>query len=103
MAPFEVALVPIGAARSARVRETAERLYRELTEAGLEVLLDDRDERPGIVFADMELIGIPHRVVVSERGLKDGRIEYQARRSSEPHGLALQDAVRYVKSRVCEE
>ena len=59
------------------MRETAERLYRELAAAGIDVLLDDRDERPGVMFADMELIGIPHRVVVGERGLKDGSVEYQ--------------------------
>ena len=86
IAPFQVALVPIGYGKSAEVRETADTLYRELTAAGFEVLLDDRDERPGVMFADMELIGIPHRIVVGERGLKDGpdRIPGPARRKAQP-------------------
>ncbi len=101
MAPFELALVPIGMGKSAQVRETVERLYRDLTTAGIDVLLDDRDERPGVAFADMELIGIPQRVVVGERGLKNGSIEYQARGSLKAETIALQDAVKYVKSRIC--
>src|SRR5206468_1428637 len=72
IAPFHVALVPIGYGKSAGVRDAADSIYRVLTEAGFEVLLDDRDERPGVMFADMELIGIPHRIVVGERSLKDG-------------------------------
>ena len=80
MAPFQVALLPIGANRSAAVRETAESLYRELRAAGIEVLLDDRDARPGVMFADMELIGIPHRVVIGERNLAAGQLEYRGRR-----------------------
>ncbi len=103
MAPFELALLPIGASKSAQVRETAERLYGELAAAGIDVLLDDRNERPGVMFADMELIGIPHRVVVGERGLKDGRIEYQGRRDAQAQPIALQDAVPSLKSKVCGE
>ena len=102
IAPFELALAPIGLGKSARVRETAERLYSELREAGIDVLLDDRDERPGVMFADLELIGIPHRIVVGERGLKNGQLEYQARRDAKATTIALQDALNYVKSRVCE-
>jgi prolyl-tRNA synthetase len=101
MAPFELALVPIGAGKNAQVRAAAETLYRDLTAAGVDVLLDDRDERPGVAFADMELIGIPHRVVVGERGLKTGQVEYQARRDPKAQLLALQDAVQSVKSMVC--
>ena len=101
MAPFELAVVPIGFRKSAQVRETAEKLHRELTAAGVDALLDDRDERPGVAFADMELIGIPHRVVVGERGLKNGQIEYQGRRDPQAQAIALQDAVKSVKSRVC--
>jgi prolyl-tRNA synthetase len=101
MAPFELALVPIGARKSAQVRETAETLYRDLVAAGIDVLFDDRDERPGVVFADMELIGIPHRVVVGERGLKNGQVEYQGRRDAKAQPVILQDAVKYVKSMVC--
>ena len=79
IAPFQVAIVPIGYKKSAAVREACDKLHDELTAAGLEVLLDDRDERPGVMFADMELIGIPHRVTVGDRGLKEGKLEYQHR------------------------
>jgi prolyl-tRNA synthetase len=101
MAPFELALVPIGMRKSAAVREAAEGLYRDLRAAGIDVLLDDRDERPGVIFADMELIGIPHRVVVGERGLKGGNVEYQGRRDAQARPIALQDAVESLKSMVC--
>jgi prolyl-tRNA synthetase len=84
IAPFHVSLVPIGYAKSEAVRETADALYGELSAAGVEVLMDDRDERPGVLFADAELIGIPHRIVVGERGLKEGVVEIQARRDREP-------------------
>lgn len=80
MAPFLLAIVPVGYQKSEVVRETADNLYRELLMAGIDVLMDDRNERPGVMFADMELIGISHRVVIGERGLKDGLIEYQGRR-----------------------
>jgi prolyl-tRNA synthetase len=80
MAPFLLAIVPVGYQKSEVVRETADKLYTQLVQAGFDVLIDDRNERPGVMFADMELIGIPHRVVIGERGLKDGVIEYQGRR-----------------------
>jgi prolyl-tRNA synthetase len=102
IAPFELALAPIGLGKSAQVRETAERLYRELQQAGIDVLLDDRDERPGVMFADLELMGIPHRLVVGERGLKAGQVEYQGRRDAKATTIALQDIVNYVKSRACK-
>ena len=102
LAPFELALTPIGLGKSAQVRETAERLYRELAAEGIDVLLDDRDERPGVMFADMELIGIPHRVVIGERGLKNGQVEYQGRRDAQAQPIALQDAVKSLKSKVWE-
>ena len=101
IAPFELAIVPIGAGKSAAVREATERLYAELSAAGIEVLLDDRDERPGVMFADMELLGIPHRIVIGERGLKQGQIEYQGRRDRNAQPIALKDAAAAVKSRVC--
>jgi prolyl-tRNA synthetase len=91
IAPFQVALVPIGYAKNAAVREAADSIYRELSGAGFEVLLDDRDERPGVMFADMELIGIPHRIVVGERGLKDKVVEYQGRRERESRRIPLDD------------
>ncbi|HEU0289647.1 MAG TPA: proline--tRNA ligase [Burkholderiales bacterium] len=101
MAPFDLAIVPIGMGKSAQVRETAGQLYRDLVSAGIDVLLDDRNERPGVMFADMELIGIPHRIVVGERGLKDGKIEYQGRRDAQAQPIDLQNAVPSLKSRVC--
>jgi len=101
MAPFDLAIVPIGMGKSAQVRETAGQLYRDLAAAGIDVLLDDRNERPGVMFADMELIGIPHRIVVGERGLKDGKIEYQGRRDARAQPIDLQNAVPSLKSRVC--
>ena len=91
IAPFQVALVPIGYGKNAAVREAADSIYRELSGAGFEVLLDDRDERPGVMFADMELIGIPHRIVVGERGLKDKVVEYQGRRDRESRRIPVDD------------
>ena len=100
IAPFDITIVPIGMAKSTRTREAAERLHAALEESGVEVLLDDRDERPGIMFADMELVGIPHRVVVGERGLKEGNIEYQARRDAKGQPVPLEDAVEFIKARL---
>jgi len=102
MAPFALAIVPIGMKKSELVRETVEKLYTELQNAGLEVLLDDRDERPGVMFADMELIGIPHRVVIGERGLKEGNIEYQGRRDEKSQPLTLQNALEFLKLKLLE-
>ncbi len=82
MAPFAVAIAPIGYDRSPAVRAAADRLHDELEGAGIEVLLDDRGERPGVMFADLELIGIPHRVTIGERGLGKGEVEYQGRRET---------------------
>ncbi|MGM0915580.1 MAG: proline--tRNA ligase [Pseudomonadota bacterium] len=83
IAPFHIALVPMNAHKSQRVREESEKLYAELTAAGFEVLLDDRDLRPGVKFADHELMGLPHRLVVGDRGLDKGELEYKGRRDSE--------------------
>ncbi|MDP2783045.1 MAG: proline--tRNA ligase [Sulfurimicrobium sp.] len=101
IAPFELAIVPIGMGRSELVKETVEKLYAELKAAGIEVLLDDRDERPGVMFADMELIGIPHRIVVGERGLKEGNLEYQGRRDEKAQAIALNSVLEFVKSKLC--
>jgi prolyl-tRNA synthetase len=92
MAPFSLDIVAIGYAKSEMVRQAADTLYSELVHAGFDVMLDDRDERPGVMFADAELIGIPHRVTVGERGLKEGVIEYQPRRGGEAQKIALSDA-----------
>jgi prolyl-tRNA synthetase len=80
IAPFQVSLVPIGMHKSPEVARAAEEIYEELKSAGIEVLFDDRDERPGVMFADMDLIGLPHRLVIGERGLRKGVIEYKGRR-----------------------
>ncbi|MCG5508924.1 proline--tRNA ligase [Ectothiorhodospira lacustris] len=83
LAPFQVALCPINAHKSQRLREAAEDLYQRLQAAGIDVLMDDRNARPGVMFADMELIGIPHRIVLGERGLDAGEVEYKGRRDAE--------------------
>ncbi len=101
IAPFQLALVPIGYKKSAQVRETCDRLYLELVAAGVEVLFDDRDERPGVMFADMELIGIPHRIVVGERGLKEGKLEYQGRSDQASTPVAVAEVLPFVKARLC--
>jgi prolyl-tRNA synthetase len=100
MAPFELAIVPLGLKRSDAVREAAEALYNQMVDAGIDVALDDRDERPGVMFADMELIGVPHRVVVSERGLKEGALEYQGRRDASGTKIAQSEAVKFIEERV---
>ena len=100
MAPFGVAIAPVGYDRSEAVRTTADRLHDELESAGVEVLLDDRGERPGVMFADLELIGIPHRVTVGDRGLKDGKLEYQGRRDSAATAVPAADIVGFVQSRL---
>jgi len=101
MAPFQVAIAPIGFGKSEAVRNAAEQLYAELSAMGsIEVLMDDRDERPGVMFADLELIGIPHRIVIGERGLKDGMVEYKGRRDAEAQQVPLQDIVKLVKSKL---
>ena len=100
IAPFTVAICPIGGDKSPAVREAAEKLYAELLDGGIDVLLDDRGERPGVMFADMELIGIPHRITVGDRGLKDGRVEYQGRRDAAATAVPLTEAAALVKSRL---
>ena len=87
LAPFDVVLIPINLQRSESIREAAEQLYSELKDMGLEVLFDDRDARPGVKFADAELLGIPHRLVISDRGLEAGELEYRHRRDSEAQML----------------
>jgi prolyl-tRNA synthetase len=99
IAPFEACLVPIGFHKSAAVREAAEKLYAELQAAGIDVLLEDRDERAGVLFADMDLLGIPHRLVLSERGLAAGTIEYKARTAQAPENAPLAEALAFLKGR----
>jgi prolyl-tRNA synthetase len=100
MAPFAVAIAPIGYERSDAVRGLADRLHAELEAAGNDVLLDDRGERPGVMFADLELIGIPHRVTIGERGLKEGIVEYQARRDTAATKVAVADIVSFIRNRI---
>jgi prolyl-tRNA synthetase len=100
IAPFHVAIVPMKMDKSYRVRETAERLHEELEAAGIEVLLDDRNARPGVMFADMELIGIPHRVVIGERSLDEGMFEYRGRRDSENTMVPVEGILSFIKEKL---
>jgi prolyl-tRNA synthetase len=100
IAPFEVVLCPMGYDRSDVVRAEADRLYAALVGAGIDVILDDRGERPGVMFADWELIGVPHRLVIGERGLKEGKIEYQGRRDTEATLLPMAEAADVVAGKV---
>jgi prolyl-tRNA synthetase len=100
LAPFDVVLVGLNWEKAAAVRETAGRIYRELSGAGIEVLLDDRDARPGVKFADAELIGVPHRVVVSERGIAAGRLEYRHRRAPDNEEFPLDSALPFIRERL---
>jgi prolyl-tRNA synthetase len=100
LAPFQVALLPMNAAKSYRVREAAEKLYEELCAAGVEALLDDRNLRPGVMFNDMELIGIPHRVVIGERGLDDGQLEYRHRTATDNEFIPLDGACAAILDRL---
>jgi prolyl-tRNA synthetase len=98
IAPFQVAIAPVGWGKSEQVRATAQRLHDELSAAGLEVLLDDRDERPGVMFADLELIGIPHRITVGDRSLKQAQVEYQTRTETSAQLVNLADIVDRIRS-----
>jgi len=100
LAPFTVVVCPIGADRSPEVKAAAEQLYGELLAAGVDVILDDRGERPGAMFADWELIGVPHRVTIGERGLKEGLVEYQHRRDTEASKLALAEVAGMLKAKL---
>ncbi|MGA7823980.1 MAG: proline--tRNA ligase, partial [Steroidobacteraceae bacterium] len=100
IAPFQLVLVPLNLQKSTRVREVSDRLYAELTAAGIEVLYDDRDARPGVKFADAELLGIPHRLVVAERGLEAGRLEYRARRDSASTEFPQDEALAFMRGRL---
>ena len=96
IAPFEVAIVTLNGHKSPVVAEAGDKLYKQLRQAGYDVLLDDRNERPGVKFADMELIGIPHRFVVSERGLSAGTLEYKGRRDEEKQDIPVDEALSFL-------
>ena len=100
IAPFHVALVPLNLQKSSRVRAVADALYAELSAAGIEVLYDDRDARPGVKFADAELLGIPHRVVVGERGLDAGTLKYRHRRATDSEDFPQHAAIEFIRSRL---
>ena len=100
IAPFPIVLTPVGYGKSEPVRQLAEQLYAELQAAGVDVLLDDRDERPGVMFAEMELIGIPHRLTIGDRGLKEGKVEYVDRRTLQTTPVAVADAYAFVRERL---
>ncbi len=100
IAPFSIVLTPVGYGKSEPVRQVADQLYAELQAAGVDVLLDDRDERPGVMFAEMELIGIPHRLTIGDRGLKEGKVEYVDRRTLQTTPVAVGDAYAFVRERL---
>lgn len=100
LAPFQVAIVPMNMHKSEEVKEAAEKLYAELTAMGIEVLFDDRKERPGVMFSDMELIGIPHTIVIGDRSMKEGNFEYKNRRSGEKTAVAMADIVEHLKAQL---
>ena len=100
IAPFQVAIVPMNMHKSAEVQQAAENLYRELTDLGIEVLFDDRKERPGVMFSDIELIGIPHTVVIGDRSMKEGNYEYKNRRSGEKEAIAMADILSHLKNQL---
>lgn len=100
LAPFQVALAPLNYDKSASVRAVADQLYQQLTDAGIEVLMDDRKERPGVKFADIELMGIPHRVVISERGIEAGTFEYKGRRDSDKQDINADSALAFIQQQL---
>jgi prolyl-tRNA synthetase len=100
IAPFEVVLCPMGYDRSAAVKAETDQLYAALQAAGIDVVMDDRGERPGVMFADWELIGVPHRIVIGERGLKEGKLEYQGRRDAAATPVALAEMADFIRSKL---
>jgi prolyl-tRNA synthetase len=102
MAPFLVSIIPLGYQKSEAVKAAAEKLYAEFSAAGVDVFLDDRNERAGVLLADQELVGIPHRVVIGERGLKEGNVEYKHRRDEANTMVPIAEAVAHVQSRVAQ-
>jgi prolyl-tRNA synthetase len=100
IAPFTLVICPVGMDRSPAVKSAAESLYADLLQAGVDVLLDDRGERPGAMFADWELIGVPHRVTIGDKSLKDGQVEYQHRRDSAATKVAVGEIGAFVRARL---
>jgi len=100
IAPFQVAILPMNMHKSLRVKEVAEKLYADLRQVGIDVLFDDRKERAGVMFADMELIGIPHRFVIGERGLDNNTVEYKGRKDKDPQHINLEEAMSFIQSKL---
>jgi prolyl-tRNA synthetase len=100
MAPFQLAIVPLNMHKSEDVARCAEDIYQRMQAAGVDVLLDDRNERPGVKFADMELIGIPHRIVIGDRALADGNIEYKSRRGADSLLIARDDILEFLQQQL---
>jgi prolyl-tRNA synthetase len=103
IAPFTVVLIPIGYHKNELVRTAADALYQQLSAAGIDTLIDDRNERPGAMFADMDLIGVPHRFVIGERGLKEQRIEYKGRRDTQAQELPIAEVMTFIQSKQCAD
>ena len=100
LAPFQVALLPMNLHKSERLKQATEQLYADLTTAGFDVLLDDRKVRAGFMFSDMELIGVPHSIIISDRGLDEGTLEYKARTASENEIIAFADVLAFLKAKL---
>jgi prolyl-tRNA synthetase len=100
IAPFEVAIVPMNMHKSERVQQAAEKLYSELKALGVDVLFDDRKERPGVMFSDMELIGVPHTIIIGDRSMDEGNFEYKNRRSGEKSPVAIDDVVAFIQQQL---
>ncbi|MDP2223078.1 proline--tRNA ligase [Nitrosomonas sp.] len=101
IAPFQLVIIPIGLQKSSLVKGAVEELYQQFSDAQIEVLLDDRDERPGVMFADMELMGIPHRIVIGERGLKQSLIEYQGRKDQASQAIPMDEIFSFITNKIC--
>ena len=100
LAPFQIALLPMNMHKSERLKDAAEKLYIELQEAGFDVLFDDRKVRPGFMFSDMELIGIPHRIVLGDKGLDNGMVEYRARTDSDNQDIPIEQIIQHLKTNI---
>ena len=100
IAPFDICIVAIGYNRSEKVKQVSEQIYQQLTDAGFQVLLDNRNERPGVLFSDMELIGIPHRITIGEKSLEKNQVEYNHRKTNQSENLALPELIQTISAKL---